>query len=80
MVITMESRSYNQLELREYNDRVRLSFDGQVVFEVQDGEPEDNYLHRNFNPVYILPELLKAVHAAGKRGEDLDIQIKDIEE
>lgn len=80
MLIQMFTRSENQLETTEYNDKVVIKIDGQTVFEVHDGETDDNNLNVNFRPVYSIPELLEKVYNAGKSGEEVHIEIKDIEE
>lgn len=80
MLIEMLSRNENQLETTNYDDKVIIKIDGQTVFEVHDGEKEDNTLNANFRPVYSIPELLERAYNAGKAGEELHIEIRDIEE
>ena len=44
-VITLTEESS---ERREYNEALTIKIDGKKVFEVYDGEHEDNNLMRNF--------------------------------
>jgi cupin superfamily acireductone dioxygenase involved in methionine salvage len=80
MLIEMLSRSENQLEQTEYNDKVVIIVNGKPMFEVHDGEVEDNYLYRNFQDVYSIPELMKMAYDAGQAGEELHIEVRDFDE
>lgn len=51
--------------------------DGEKVFDVGDGEPEDNTLGRNFNDCFGIPDLLQKAYNAGKSGEQLEITRSD---
>lgn len=80
MKVQMFSRSENQLERNEYNDKVIIKIDGQTVFNVHDGAIEDNNLGRNFQDVYKILDLLKQAHEAGVNGEELGLDYDDLEE
>ena len=56
------------------HQRLCISIDGCVEFEVCDGDCEDNSLDRNFADCYDVLALLERVHDAGMRGEELVIQ------
>lgn len=58
-------------EVEDYRERYELIINGEVVFAVFDGEPEDNTIGRNFNDVYKLEDIIKKVHEAGVRQEPL---------
>ena len=57
------------------NGRTRfwLKIDGKTRFDVSDGEPEDNCISRKFADVTLIHELLEDAHAAGRRGELLQV-------
>jgi len=65
-------------EWREY--KVSLTFDDpsnpSYYFEVNEdiAAPEDNTLGRSFSDCFMLPDMLEAAHAAGARGEPLEVQ------
>lgn len=80
MKVEMLSRSEDQIEKHDYNDKVVITIDGQTVFTVQDGEPEDNYTYRNFNDVYDIPNLLRKAYEAGVNGEEFQLEVNDLEE
>lgn len=58
----------------DYRNKLEIELDGESVFCVCDGEPEDNTLNRNFNDCYTLSSLLKRVYEAGKNGEPFEIE------
>ena len=68
--------SHNDVDLksRYYQDRVKIAVDGKVVFDVYDGEPEDNNLCRNFNDVLTIPSLMRQAYEAGRKGEELEFE------
>lgn len=73
MKIIIETRSESLREKNEYKDRVGIEIDGEVMFDVHDGEHEDNNLGRNFNDVYHIGDMLERVYKAGKEGKELEI-------
>ena len=74
MKITFIGLTEKAIEERDYCNIYVIEIDGKEVFNVYDGEPEDNNMSRNFNDVYKLQSVLEAVYEAGKRGEDLEIE------
>ena len=69
MEIKISSLNEDDLAENWYNDEFEIQIDGERVFKVHDGEPEDN----NFNDVYKLDRLLKKVYQAGKDGIEMEI-------
>ena len=43
--------------------------DGEIKFNVSDGEPEDANLSRDFSDCFIIDNLMKLAYDAGKNGE-----------
>jgi len=61
--------------IEEYiRDGYEVEVDGKPFMRFRDGEPEDNNLNRNFDSVYSIPKLIRAVHESGMRGESLEIR------
>jgi len=54
----------------DFLESVSIEVDGERVFFVSDGEPEDNNLSRNFSDVHNIPRLMKMAYEAGKNGQD----------
>lgn len=48
-----------------------IKIDGEIVFDVGDGEPEDNNLRRNFNDCFKLPEIMLMVVQAVQAGREV---------
>ena len=71
MEITTITLSDIGLEARDWQGTYAIKFDDKTIFEVWDGEPEDNNISRNFNDIYSIPKLLQQVYEIGKRGEEL---------
>ena len=71
-------------ELRdEWRSALGIFIDGEAVFSVIDGEPEDNNLSRNFSDCYVIRGMMQAAYEAGKAGESFEIiteNLKDGEE
>lgn len=74
MKIVVYDREDSHGEGRHY---LTVEIDGETVFEVHDGEPEDNTLMRNFNDCFKLPDLLLRAFEAGKLGTSFDIERKE---
>lgn len=68
------------IEDRDYRDIFAIEIDGERVFEVWDGEPEDNTLVRNFSSIYSIPKLLQSAYDAGKAGEGLIFEKRKVDE
>jgi len=77
MHVKVTSRSEAQLGERDYRDAVEIIVDGNVVLRFSDGEPEDGNLSRDFSDVHSIPALMRRCHAAGVRGEPLDVEFAD---
>lgn len=58
----------------DYRDHYIISIDDKEIMSFFDGEVEDNCLTRNFNDIYLIPEILEQVYQAGKNGEVLEIE------
>lgn len=80
MLIEVKTLSEKALEEREYRDKVQICMDGKEAFNVMDDEPEDSNLSRSFSDVYEIPDLLEKAYNAGKNGEELKIEYKEVEE
>jgi hypothetical protein len=74
MKVTITTRSLDTLEQTDYRDMVRIEIDGQKVFEVEDGEPEDSNLSRAFADCYTIDKLLKMAYDAGFRREQFEVE------
>lgn len=74
MLVTIESFNSEALLYRDYKNKCEISIDGNPIFNVFDGEPEDNDLSRNFNDVWLIDKLLEKAYLAGKNGESLKIE------
>lgn len=81
MTIEILEPSEEWLEARDYDGNFcRINIDGKEEFSAYDGEPEDNSLSRNFSDVWKIPSLLQMVYDAGKKGEDLILINKKIDD
>jgi len=77
MNITIRTISEEDLPDYDYQDSFEIEIDNDRVFLVEEGEPEDNSLSRNFSDVYKLDEILKKVYEAGKSGKELILKYED---
>lgn len=77
MKVEVITRSEKCLEDMDYQDRMKILVDGNVVFDVYDGEHEDNNLARNFNDCYDAHHLLRMGWRAGKAGEEFEMTISE---
>lgn len=76
-IITLTEEAVERSDCR---DLFAIEIDGKKVFEVFDGEPEDNTLARNFNAVYAIEMLLVQTYQAGKRQEPIWITCTQVDE
>lgn len=69
----VERYSQDDFDYRESYE-IKVTEDGKVVYalEFYDGEPEDNYLCRNFYDVYSIVDLMKYAYEAGKQGKEIE--------
>jgi hypothetical protein len=72
MKVEMVTRSEAEQEECDFRDEVIIKIDGVQKFQVQDGEPEDSNLSRDFSDCYSIVELMELAHAAGKAGETFE--------
>lgn len=61
------------LEDEDYNESLEIYINGELVFEVYDGETEDNNLCRNFADCHSITNLMKQAYEAGKKGEKFEL-------
>ena len=80
MEVKISSLNEDDLAENWYNDEFEIQIDGERVFKVHDGEPEDNNLSRNFNDVYKLDRLLRKVYHAGKDGIEMEINYEYVKD
>lgn len=76
----VEILSLPDFELHDYDNRdvLELRINGEKVFEVYDSYPQDANLDGSFADCRKIGELLRLAHAAGKRGEELEIVEKKV--
>ena len=75
MVVLFKSRDYDTYTKLDYRSAVEITIDGDFVFGVCDGEPEDSNLGRDFSDVFKIPRLMQMAYDAGKIGDDFSIVI-----
>ena len=80
MEVNVLSCSESQLEDRDYRDAIEIYVNGKCVFDVGDGEPEDNNLARNFNDCLSIPDMMRIAFDAGKNGEEFTLLYGNIED
>jgi hypothetical protein len=80
MKVVIKTLNDEAQERRDYSDCMAIEIDGIRVFEVYDGEPEDNNLGRNFGDCYTLDKLINLAHTAGKSGSELEITKVEVDE
>ena len=73
MKVEVRTRSDEAVEERDYRDAMQINIDGEKVFSVHDGEPEDANLGRDFNDAYSVAALLQRAFEAGKNGETFEL-------
>lgn len=80
MKIKVLSLTEEAIEERDYRDVFAIEIDDKRQFKVQDGEPEDGNLGRDFNDCFKIPELMRMAYEAGKNGEKFEIVNEEVEE
>ena len=80
MKVSTISLTEKAVEERDYRDMYAIEINGKQVFSVSDGEPEDSNLSRDFSDVYSIPKLLQIVYEAGKNGEELIFDDREVDE
>lgn len=71
MKVVIFTRAEEFLDAHDYQSFVRVEVDGNVVFSVNDGEPEDNNLGRNFSDCFNTDDLMVLAYTAGCQGGNL---------
>ncbi|MED1792847.1 hypothetical protein P4V54_09200 [Brevibacillus nitrificans] len=69
MKVTVTS-SINQ----DFQESLAIQINGDKVFSVHDGEPEDNFLSRNFSDCQKIAKLMKLSWEAGLDNEPFEIE------
>lgn len=64
----------------DYRSEIIITEDGKKIFEVNDGEPEDNTLHRNFSSCHSVIDILKKMYEYGQSGTVVKFEEEEIEE
>ena len=80
MKITELVRSEKECERCDYRQAFAIEIDGERVFSVHDGEPEDSNLGRDFSDCYSISSLMKRAWLAGKAGEEFIVEAKEDDE
>lgn len=73
MIVEILTRSEKDLEKFDYRDRLQITLDGDTMFDVRDGEAEDNNLGRNFDDCSNIVNMMKLAHRSGVKGEALQV-------
>ena len=74
MKVKVFSLSEKGLRDNDYRSILKITIDGEEMFEVGEGEPEDATLSRDFNDCWRVPSLIKAAYRAGLSNEKLEIE------
>ena len=74
MKITVTFRSEKEVEACDYREAMQIDIDGEKVFSVFDGDPEDANLSRDFSDVFSIPALLQRAYTAGKNNELFELK------
>ena len=77
MDVKIITRTEEEIEECDYRDALHIYIDGEVVFKVNDGEPEDSNMSRDFSAVYGIGELLALAHKAGEEGETFTLTLDE---
>lgn len=78
MKVTVKKQDGTQQN--DYRHAYSIDVDDKQVVFFMDGEPEDANLNRDFNDVYNIPVLIAQAHTAGLRGEQLTLDVEEVEE
>ena len=78
MNVIIKTRGTESLEKHDYRDMMSIYIDGNKVFCVSDGEPEDANLSRDFNDCLNIGNLMKQAYAAGKSGKEITFRWEEI--
>lgn len=73
----MKVEAISRHDERDYRDAFEIKINGDKVFSVWDGEPEDANLSRDFNDAYSVPSLMQRAYDAGVMGVEFTIETSD---
>jgi len=73
----MKIRVFKSEDPEDWRRSLTIEIDGDRVFSVSDGEPEDTNLGRNFRDCYKVVDLLKLAWLAGKAGQSFSAETKE---
>ena len=74
MIVQITSRTESELEEHDYRDSLLIKVDGEIKFNVSDGEPEDANLSRDFSDCFGIGNLMKLAYDAGKNDETFSFE------
>ena len=77
MDVIVITRTAEEIEECDYRDALHIHINGERVFRVTDGEPEDSNMSRDFADVHNIGKLLALAHDAGVKGEEFTITYKE---
>jgi len=80
MKVIVKSLKQEVLEERGYKNRLIIEADGEDVFSVWDGSPEDNSLYRNFRSCFKIGRLMKKAFEAGRNGEEFELSEEELDD
>jgi len=79
MKIQIEKFSEKGSESYEYRGFYQIEVDD-IKMRFLDGEPEDANLGRDFNDIYKIKNAIQKAYEAGKNGESLDFEEKEVDD
>lgn len=77
-----------QVKIETFSEKGSADFDyrgyykievGDIKMRFLDGEPEDANLNRDFGDVYRIEDAIKIAYEAGKNGEELVFESKEVD-
>lgn len=74
ITVVETTRDEKYLDEYDYRDYIEITVDGEEVFRVHDGEPEDNNLGRNFSDCGKLVRLLQQAYHWGLDGKNVKFE------
>ncbi len=80
VVVKQLSRAEENIDSYDYRDSLVIEIDGHRHFEVNDGEPEDSNLSRDFNDCYSIIGLMEEAYKLGKEGKEVVFETGDLPE
>ena len=80
MEILIKTASDELIEDNDYKEFILFVIEWEKVLDMNDWEPEDNNLCRNFSDCYKIKDLIKRAYEVWKKGEELIITEVEINE